>query len=128
MSGLDRALEEAGAAGLGRAGLFALAATRELFVLGPLPRLLEPIGLAFDREDLGLVSESVDEGDHRGGAGEDFVPVTECLVGGDDGRDTLITTIDDLEKQVSGASVVGEITDLVDAQQLGACVMTEPLL
>lgn len=87
MSSLDRAFGKEGGAGLGRAGFFALAATRELFVLGPFPRLLEPIGLAFDREDLGLVGESIDEGDHRGGAGEDFVPVTECLVGGDDGRD-----------------------------------------
>ena len=55
------------------------------------------------------MAQAVDEGDDAGGAGEDAAPVGEGAIGGDDRRDLLIATIDDLEEQVGRAVVVGEV-------------------
>ena len=43
-------------------------------------RFLEAISFPVDRESLGAMHETVDEGDHAGGVGEDLVRFTEGLV------------------------------------------------
>jgi hypothetical protein len=51
--------------------------------------VLEPVGVAFEGDDVGVVDEAVD---HRGGHGvvaEDFAPAAELLVAGDDERGLL---------------------------------------
>ena len=43
--------------------------------------LLEAVGVALDRDDLGVVEQAIDEGDDAGGAGEDLAPFGEGAVG-----------------------------------------------
>jgi hypothetical protein len=38
-------------------------------LVGSFVRLLEAVGFAFDGEDLGVVDEAIDQGDHAGGVG-----------------------------------------------------------
>src|SRR6266850_2380208 len=71
------------------------------------------------------MGQAVDEGDDGCGVGEDVVPLGEGLVGGDEGWDLEIATADDLEEEVGVAMVVGEVAQLVDHQELGACVAAE---
>ncbi len=71
--------------------------------------------LTFDQSDVGVMSEAIDEGDDAGGVGEDGRPVFEGEIGRDEDRSILLVTgIDDLEEQVSGMIVVGEIANFVD--------------
>ena len=85
--------------------------------------LLGEFGLApaiaptFDEEDLDVVSQAVDQGDGAGGVGEDGVPVLERQVGCDEQGAVLVTTTDELEEQVGGAGVVGEVAQFVDHDQ-----------
>jgi len=76
------------------------------------------IAIAFDRRDFGMMNEPVDEGDDAGGAWENTGPI---------GEGKMVVTIidffvafrDDLEEEVSGGLVVGEIAELIDAEELG---------
>jgi hypothetical protein len=56
------------------------------------------------------------------------VPPGEGLVGGVDGGGALVAAVDDLEEEVGVAGVVGEVADLVEAQELGAGAEAEALL
>ena len=75
--------------------------------------LAAAIAAALKDEDLDVVGESVDEGDGAGGIGEDGVPVLEGQVGGDEQGAVLVAAADELEEEVGGASVVGEVSELV---------------
>src|ERR1700679_3804309 len=108
--GRERLRFALGVAGLGLGG-------------GALGGLLEPEAVALDGEDLGSVQEPVDESDDAGGVGEDLGPLGEGLVGAQDDRArSLVATGDDLEEEVGVAAVVGEVADLIDAQELGLAV------
>ena len=72
------------------------------------------IAAALKDEDLDVVGESVDEGDGARGIGEDGVPVFEGQVGGDEQGAVLVAAADELEEEVGSASVVGEVSELVD--------------
>src|SRR6185369_9701734 len=62
-------------------------------------------------------------GDDAGGVGEGGVPVLEGEVGGDDeGAALFVARVDDLVEQVGSVVVVGVVSDLVDAEQVGSCV------
>ena len=74
------------------------------------------------------MGESVEESDDGRSTLEDLVPLRKRFVGGDDRGDALVSAGDDLEEKVCGARVVAEIANLVDAEQLGTGVVTEPLL
>ena len=93
--------------------------------------LLGEFGLApaiaptFDEEDLDVVSQAVDQGDGAGGVGEDGVPVLERQVGCDEQGAVLVTTADELEEQVGGAGVVGEVAQFVDHDQRRPGVVAE---
>ena len=76
-------------------------------------------------EDLDVVGEAVDERDGAGGVGEDGVPLLEGQVGGEEQGAVLVTAADELEEEVGGARVVGEVSDLVDDEQCGPGVVTE---
>ena len=75
--------------------------------------LAAAIAAALKDEDLDVVGESVDEGDGARGIGEDGVPVLEGQVGGDEQGAVLVAAADELEEEVGGASVVGEVSELV---------------
>ena len=76
--------------------------------------LAPAIAPALEDEDLDVVGESVDEGDGARGIGEDGVPVLEGQVGSDEQGAVLVAAADELEEEVGGASVVGEVSELVD--------------
>src|SRR5215207_1581964 len=82
-----------------------------------------PVAVAVDEGDVSVVCEAVDEGDDAGGVGEDGAPVLEGEIGGDDeGSVPFVAAVDDLEEEVGGVIVVGEVADLVDAEQVGSSV------
>ena len=72
-----------------------------------------------------MVGEAVDEGDGAGGVGEDGVPLLEGQVGGEEQGAVLVAAADELEEEVGGAGVVGEVSDLIDDEQSGPGVVTE---
>ena len=67
------------------------------------------VALPFDRDDLGVVDEAVDEGDRAAGVGEDGRPVGEGQIGREHETLSFVPAADDLEEQVGGAGVVGEV-------------------
>jgi hypothetical protein len=88
--------------------------------------LLEAVAVGLDVDDLGAVDESVDEGDDAGSVREDFAPLRESLVGAEeDGLVSVVAAGDDLEEEVGVATVVGEVADLIDAEDLRDGVAAE---
>ena len=82
--------------------LAALAAAR-----GALARLLQSIGFALDRDDLGVMAEAIDEGHDAGRVREYRAPVRESPVGGHNRRRPCIPSIEHLKEQIRGAVIVG---------------------
>ena len=70
--------------------------------------------------------QPIHEGDDTGGVGEDLVPFAKGLVRGQDGGPLLITAGDDFEQQIGVTSVVGQIPDLIDAQERHAGIAAQP--
>src|SRR5271170_6123388 len=111
----------------------ATAATRSWLGSAPLPRtllgavmsFLEAIRVAFDGDDFGVVNEAVNQRDDAGGVGEHLAPFGERPIGGDQRALALITPRDQFEHEVSMAIGIGEISDLVDHQQLRAGVVAQ---
>lgn len=69
--------------------------------------------------------EAVEERRDAGGVGEDGIPFLEGLMGGQDDGVAFIAVVDDLEEQVGGVSVVGEVADFVEDEQGGASLEAE---
>jgi len=65
--------------------------------------LLESVGVGVDLDDLGVMDEPVDEGDDARSVGEDLVPLSEGLVGGEYDRLVGVAAADDLEEQIGVA-------------------------
>jgi len=85
--------------------------------LGSEVAVFEPVGVAFEAEDLGVMDEAVD---HRGGGhvvAEDLTPRRERLVAGDDHRRALVAARDEHEHQAGGLGVKRDVADLVADQQ-----------
>ena len=83
----------------------------------PRSRFFEPVAVAFEGDDVGVVDEPVDHG-----GGDDFVaeylaPAAEGLVGGDDETGALVAGGDELEEQVRCLGFEGDVADLVDDEQ-----------
>src|SRR3954447_10528770 len=78
--------------------------------LGALASLLGAIGLALNGDDLGVVEQTVDQGDDAGGAGKGLAPFGERAAGGDDSAALLVAAIDQFEEQVGVAGGVGEVS------------------
>jgi hypothetical protein len=79
--------------------------------------ILEPIAVALERDDLGVVDEPVDHrrGDRR--IAEHLTPAPERLVAGDDHRRPLVAGRHELEEEVGGLGLERDVADLVDDQQ-----------
>jgi hypothetical protein len=82
------------------------------FLLGAFPGFFGAVGVALDGDDLGVVHQAVDHGDHAGGVGEDLTPFGKCAVGGDDGAFLLVATADQFEQEVGVTIGVGQVADL----------------
>ena len=69
-----------------------------------------------------MVGQPVDQGDGARGVGKDGVPVLEGQVGGDQQGAVFVAAADELEDQVRGTGVVGEVAQFVDSTiAWGAC-------
>ena len=78
-----------------------------------------------NRDDLGVVNQSVNQGHHARRIGKDLGPFGKGLVGRDDGALLLMPTVDQFKQQVGMAVGVRQVTDLVHAQQIGGRVLTQ---
>ena len=74
--------------------------------------VFEPVGVAFEGDDFGVVDEPVDHGRGDDLVAEDFAPAAEWLVAGDDQRGSLIAAGDELEEQVGCFGFEGDVADL----------------
>ncbi len=82
--------------------------------------VLEPVAVAFEVDDLGVVDEAIDHGGGDGGVPEHLAPTAERLVRGDDHRRSFVAGGDELEEEVGGFAVEGDVADLVDDEQRDA--------
>lgn len=81
----------------------------------------EAVAFAAEVDDRAAVEQTVERGaGHHGVAGEDLAPVAEGLVAGQTDRLVpLMALADHLEQETCLDRLEGQITDLVDDQQLG---------
>jgi hypothetical protein len=63
------------------------------------------------------VDEAVNEGDGAAGVGKDGRPVGEGQIGREHQAFAFIPAADDLEEEVGGAAVVGEVAQLIKDQE-----------
>ncbi len=76
--------------------------------------VLEPVAVAFEGDDFGVVDEAVD---HRGDdddVAEDLAPAAEDFVAGHDQAGAFVAGRDELEEQVRGLVLERDVADLVD--------------
>ena len=69
---------------------------------------------SYHHQDLDVVGQAVDQCDGARGVWEDGVPALERQVGGDEQGAVLVAAADELEEQVGGAGVGGEVAYLID--------------
>jgi hypothetical protein len=79
--------------------------------------VLEPVGVASEGDDFGVVDEPVDHGGGDDIVAEDFSPASERLVGGDDHAGAFVAAGDELEEQVRRFGFERDVADLVDDDQ-----------
>ena len=84
-----------------------------------------PVALPFNRDDFGMVREAVDQRDRTGSVGKDGVPVFEGKIRGDEEWAVRIAPTDDLEEEVGGVGVIGEVPDLIDGEQVGSGIVAQ---
>ena len=72
-----------------------------------------------------MVGEAIEQRDCAGGVGKDGVPVLKRQVRRHEQGAVLIAAADDLEEEVGGVGIVGEIANLIDGEQGRACVVAE---
>ena len=68
-------------------------------------------------DDVGVVDEAVDDGGGDDLIAEDLVPAAERPVRGDDRGGGLVAGGDEVEDEVGGAGVEGDVADFVDHEQ-----------
>src|SRR4051812_18566734 len=74
--------------------------------------VFEPVAVAFEGDDVGVVDQPVDHGGGDHVAAEHLAPAAERLVAGDDQTGPLVTGRDQLEEQVGGLGFEGDVADL----------------
>jgi len=87
---------------------------RILLVDGGVLGFAQPVALALDADDVGVVDDAVDERGGTGGVREDGRPVLEGEIGREDEALPFVAAADDLEEEVGVAVVEGEVADLVE--------------
>ena len=76
--------------------------------------VFEPVGVAFEGDDLGVVDEPVDHGGGDHVVAEGLAPPAERLVAGHDEAGPLVPGGDELEEQVGGLGLEGDVADFID--------------
>ena len=90
--------------------------------------VFEPVGVAFEGDDFGVVDEAVDHGGGDDVVAEHFAPAAEGLVDGDDQGGAFVAGGDELEEQVRRFGFEGDVADLVDDEQRVAAEALEVVL
>ena len=85
--------------------------------------VFEPVGVALEGDDVGVVDEPVDHGCGDDVVAEHFAPSPERLVAGDDQGGSFVAGGDELEEQVRRFGFERDVADFVDDQ---AWVAAEP--
>jgi hypothetical protein len=88
----------------------------------------QAVAFAFEGDHGGVVDEPVDQGGRDHGVAEDFAPLLEAAVAGDDDRAAFVAAGDQGEEQVGGLALQGEVADLVDDEQVVALQPAQLLL
>src|SRR6266540_6628066 len=78
--------------------------------------VLEPVAVAFEGDDFGVVDEPVDHGGGDHVVAEYLAPAAEDLVGGDDEAGPFVARGDQLEEQVRRFGFERDVADLIDDQ------------
>jgi len=82
--------------------------------------LLEAVAVAVHLEDVDVVGEPVEQSAGQALGGEHAGPLVEGQIAGDDGGTALVALAEDLEQQLGAARRQGDVTQLVDDQELVA--------
>src|ERR1700760_2474955 len=82
--------------------------------------LAQPVAGTFNLDDHSVMQKSVQQGRRDDRIPENFAPLAEAAIGGQDHRALLIASVDQLEEQIAGTSPDGEIADLINDEQRGA--------
>src|SRR6266581_1404196 len=90
--------------------------------------LLEAVALALVVDDRRVMQEAVEDGGGDDPVAEHLAPDGEGLVRGDEDGALLVAAGDELEEQVGGQTVEGQVADLVDDEELGLDEELEPFL
>ena len=86
------------------------------------------VAVAFEGDDVGVVDESVDHGGGDDVVAEDFSPAAEWFVAGDDQGRSFVAVGHELEEQVRGFGLEGDVADFVDDQEWVAAEAEQFLL
>ena len=81
--------------------------------------LLQTVALPLDVDDGRMVEQAVEDGGGDDPVAKDLAPDGEGLVGGDQDGALLVAAGNELEEQVGGHPVDGQVADLVDDEELG---------
>jgi len=74
------------------------------------------------------VKDPIQDGRCDDPVAKDLVPLAEAYVLGQDQRPLFVAPRDELEEQTGAVAVDGDVSDLVNDQELGLAVKLEPLL
>ena len=88
----------------------------------------EAVAIPADGYDVAVVKEPVEDGRGNDGITEYVAPFADRAVGGDQHGTPLIAPADQLEEQVGGIRLKGQIAELVHDQQLGLGIMAQTFL
>jgi hypothetical protein len=67
-----------------------------------------------------VVDEAVDHGQRHGGIGEDFAPVTERLICGDEDGAAFVARTDELEQDAGFGLILADVGKVVEDQEVEA--------
>jgi hypothetical protein len=79
--------------------------------------VFEPLAVAFEGDDFGMVDEPVDHGGCADLVAEDLAPAPEGFVAGHDQGGAFVAAADELEEQVRRIGLEGDVADFVDDEQ-----------
>jgi hypothetical protein len=85
----------------------------------------DAVTTSFNKSNIGVMSERVQQSGDTDSIGKDNVPVAEYSVSCNQNRAGFIAAIDDFKNQVGGVGVIGEVSQLVDAEQARAGIVAE---
>ncbi len=93
---------------------------REATRSGVIDLILHAVAFAFQYHGFGVVEEAIEySGSDSGVVVEDFRPVFEDAIGGEENGAAFIAVADDLEQEVGAGFVERQIAELIDQEQIG---------